>query len=144
MDLSLSSKHLLFLSFQRHHNKQWGTINHINLMTTKSALPTCQKPHYRLRHNPAHSKQTKHHRPQIHNNQTMKKEMGQLIHHYTCTCSTNPIFKPSFFVNFQSLSISLTQQSKQRKLLTKESSASKYLSKENNSHQSPLKYYNNF
>ena len=30
MDLSLSSKHLLFLSFQKHHNKQWGTINHIN------------------------------------------------------------------------------------------------------------------
>ena len=29
MDLSLSSKHLLFLSLQRHHNKQWGTINHI-------------------------------------------------------------------------------------------------------------------
>ena len=29
MNLSLSSKHLLFLSLQRHHNKQWGTINHI-------------------------------------------------------------------------------------------------------------------
>ena len=29
MDLSLSSKHRLFLSLQRHHNKQWGTINHI-------------------------------------------------------------------------------------------------------------------
>ena len=29
MDLSISSKHLLFLSLQRHHNKQWGTINHI-------------------------------------------------------------------------------------------------------------------
>ena len=29
MDLSLSSKHLLFLSPQRHHIKQWGTINHI-------------------------------------------------------------------------------------------------------------------
>ena len=29
IDLSLSSKHLLFLSLQRHHNKQWGAINHI-------------------------------------------------------------------------------------------------------------------
>ena len=29
MDLSLSSKHQLFLSLQRHHNKQWGTISHI-------------------------------------------------------------------------------------------------------------------
>ena len=29
MDLSLSSKNLLFLSLQRHHIKQWGTINHI-------------------------------------------------------------------------------------------------------------------
>ena len=29
MDLSLSSKHRLFLSLQRHHNKQWGTISHI-------------------------------------------------------------------------------------------------------------------
>ena len=29
MDLSLSSKHLLFISLQRHHIKQWGTINHI-------------------------------------------------------------------------------------------------------------------
>ena len=29
MDLSLSSKHLLFLLLQRHHIKQWGTINHI-------------------------------------------------------------------------------------------------------------------
>ena len=29
MDFSLSSKHLLFLSLQRHHIKQWGTINHI-------------------------------------------------------------------------------------------------------------------
>ena len=29
MDLSLSSKHQPFLSLQMHHNKQWGTINHI-------------------------------------------------------------------------------------------------------------------
>ena len=29
MDLSLSLKHLLFLFLQRHHIKQWGTINHI-------------------------------------------------------------------------------------------------------------------
>ena len=29
MDLSESSKHLLFLSLQRHHIKQWGTIIHI-------------------------------------------------------------------------------------------------------------------
>ena len=29
MDLSLSSKHRLFLSLQRHHNKQWGIISHI-------------------------------------------------------------------------------------------------------------------
>ena len=29
MDLSLSLKHRLFLSLQRHHNKQWGTISHI-------------------------------------------------------------------------------------------------------------------
>ena len=29
MDLSLSSKHRLFLSLQKHHNKQWETINHI-------------------------------------------------------------------------------------------------------------------
>ena len=30
MDLSLSSKHLLFLSLQRHHNKQWRTIMWLN------------------------------------------------------------------------------------------------------------------
>ena len=29
MDFSLSSKPRLFLSLQRHHNKQWGTISHI-------------------------------------------------------------------------------------------------------------------
>ena len=29
MDISLSSKHLLFLSLQRHHIKQWRTIIHI-------------------------------------------------------------------------------------------------------------------
>ena len=29
MDLSLSSKHVLFLSLQWHHIKQWGTIVHI-------------------------------------------------------------------------------------------------------------------
>ena len=29
MNLSISSKHLLFLSLQRHHFKQWGTINKI-------------------------------------------------------------------------------------------------------------------
>ena len=29
MDLSLSSKHQLFLSLQRHHKKQRGIINHI-------------------------------------------------------------------------------------------------------------------
>ena len=29
MDLSLSSKHLLFHSLQRPHIEQWGTINHI-------------------------------------------------------------------------------------------------------------------
>ena len=29
MDLSTSSKHLLFLSFQRRHIKQWGMILHL-------------------------------------------------------------------------------------------------------------------
>ena len=29
MNISLSSKHLLFLSLQRHHIKHWGTIIHI-------------------------------------------------------------------------------------------------------------------
>ena len=29
MDLSISSKHQLFLSLQRNHIKQWGTINQI-------------------------------------------------------------------------------------------------------------------
>ena len=39
MDLSLSSKHLLFLSFQRHHNKQWGKINHIYSFWWRPNLP---------------------------------------------------------------------------------------------------------
>ena len=29
IDLSISSKHLLFLSLQKHHSKQWGTMDHI-------------------------------------------------------------------------------------------------------------------
>ena len=41
IDLSLSSKHLLFLSLQRHHNKQWGTINHIYPFRWQPNLP-CQ------------------------------------------------------------------------------------------------------
>ena len=38
MDLLLSSKHLLFLSFQSHHIKQWGTINQIQPMMTKGCV----------------------------------------------------------------------------------------------------------
>ena len=41
MDLSLSSKHRLFLPLQRHHNKQWGTINHIYPFQWRPKLP-CQ------------------------------------------------------------------------------------------------------
>ena len=67
---------------------------------------------------------------------------GQPIHHYTCTYNTNPISKPSFYVNCQSSSISQQQQSKQRMPLKKGSSASKCFSMENNNHQSPLEDYN--
>ena len=42
MDLSLSSRHLLFLSLQRCHIKKWGTINHIWPFQWRPNLP-CQQ-----------------------------------------------------------------------------------------------------
>ena len=41
IDLSVSSKHLLFLSLQRHHNKQWGVMDQIQPFQWRPKLP-CQ------------------------------------------------------------------------------------------------------
>ena len=138
MDLSLSSKHLLFLSLQRHHIKQRGTINHIWPFLWRPNLPCYQAKRAKSSTTDCGITQLTPNKPKTIDYKSIAigqwRIDGQLIHCYTCTYNTNPISKPSFYVNCQLLSISLKQQSKQRTPLNKESFASKYFPMENNNH----------
>ena len=100
IERSMSSKHLLFLSFQIHHIKQRGTTFQISLLWWRPKRP-CQQ---------AKS-------PTIDNGMTQltpnlpypiapkqpgnEGKDGQHFHYYTCTYNTNPKCKPFFSLNCQ-------------------------------------------
>ena len=135
MDLSLSSKHLLFLSLQRHHIRQRGTIIHIWMFQWRPNRP-CQQARsstidFGITQLTPNKPKTIDHKSMATDNEGKD---GQLIHLYTYMYNTNPISKPSFFLYYQSSNIPPKLQSKQRKPLERGSFASICFSKENINH----------
>ena len=135
MDLSLSSKNLLFLSFQIYHIKQWGISIQIcpfrwrpNWPYQQARSPTTDCGITQLTLN---KPKTIDHKSIATDNE---EKDSQLTHHCTCTYNTNTIFKSSFFLNCQFSRIFPKQQSRRRKLLEKGFSTSKCFSRKNKNH----------